>query len=87
MALAFGALLVGHTPALNQIGFLLVLGVLIDCFVTTKLIIPCCMALIPDRANLWPRRARNAHAAQGKPRASDADGEAAVVASVNSDPW
>ena len=28
----------------------------------------------------------HAHAAQGKPRASDADGEA-VVASVNSDPW
>ena len=86
MALAFGALLVGHTPALNQIGFVLVLGVLIDCFVTTKLIIPCCMALIPDRANLWPRRP-HAHAAQGKPRASGADGEAAVVASVNSDPW
>ena len=62
------------------------LGVLVDCFVTTKLIIPCCMALIPDRANLWPRRA-HAHAAQGKPRAPDADGEAAVVASVNSDPW
>ena len=86
MALAFGALLVGHTPALNQIGFVLVLGVLIDCFVTTKLIIPCCMALIPDRANLWPRRP-HAHAAQGKPRASGADGEAAVVASVDSDPW
>ena len=86
MALAFGALLVGHTPALNQIGFLLVLGVLVDCFVTTKLIIPCCMALIPDRANLWPRRA-HAHAAHGKPRASGADGEAAVVASVDSDPW
>ena len=88
MALAFGALLVGHTPALNQIGFVLVLGVLIDCFVTTKLIIPCCMALIPDSANLWPRRPLHAHAAaQGKPQASGADGEAAVVASVNSDPW
>ena len=56
MALAFGALLVGNTPALNQIGFLLVVGVLIDCFITTKVFIPCCMALIPERANLWPRK-------------------------------
>ena len=84
MALAFGALLVGHTPALNQIGFVLVVGVLIDCFVTTKLIIPCCMALIPDKANLWPRRPHAA--AQSKPRASGADGEASVVASVSSEP-
>jgi uncharacterized membrane protein YdfJ with MMPL/SSD domain len=60
-----------------------VVGVLIDCFVTTKLLIPCCMALIPDRANLWPRRAR---AAPGKQRQlAPADGEAAVVASVSSE--
>ena len=61
-----------------------VVGVLIDCFVTTKLLIPCCMALIPDRANLWPRRAR---AAPGKQRQlAPADGEAAVAASVSSEP-
>jgi len=68
-----------------------VLGVLVDCFVTTKPIIPCCMARITSPTGGqpvagWPRRA-HAHATQGKPRASDADGEAAVVASVNSDPW
>mmetsp|Transcript_9673 Transcript_9673/g.29505 ORF Transcript_9673/g.29505 Transcript_9673/m.29505 type:complete len:251 (+) Transcript_9673:8-760(+) len=58
MFLAFGALLLGSTPILNQIGFLLCLGVLIDCFVTTKVIIPCAMAmldLIPGDANFWPR--------------------------------
>merc|ERR1719230_743818 len=58
MVLAFGALLLGATPALNQVAFLLCLGVLIDCFVTTKVVIPCCMALCPDRIfnQFWPRR-------------------------------
>ena len=32
------------------------LGVLIDCFVTTKVIIPALMALIPTSANFWPRK-------------------------------
>jgi uncharacterized membrane protein YdfJ with MMPL/SSD domain len=57
--IAFGALLLGSTPILNQIGFLLCLGVLIDCFITTKVIIPCAMALLdvlPGNANFWPRQ-------------------------------
>ncbi|EOD27993.1 hypothetical protein EMIHUDRAFT_366429, partial [Emiliania huxleyi CCMP1516] len=50
MFLAFGALLASTTPVLNQIGFMLCVGVLLDCFVT----IPCLMALVPDDANFWP---------------------------------
>ncbi|EOD31781.1 hypothetical protein EMIHUDRAFT_231415 [Emiliania huxleyi CCMP1516] len=40
MFFAFGALLVSPTPVLNQVGFMLCVGVLIDCFVTTKITIP-----------------------------------------------
>jgi len=54
MFLAFGALLASTTPVLNQIGFMLCVGVLLDCFVTTKVTIPCLMALVPDDANFWP---------------------------------
>ena len=82
MALAFGALLVGNTPALNQIGFLLVVGVLIDCFITTKVFIPCCMALLPEKANLWPRKRPDAVSNKlrvvepdGAPQGSAAAGE------------
>jgi len=56
MTLAFGALLVGKSAALNQLGFLLIVGVLIDCFITTKFVIPCVMALLPWNLNFWPRR-------------------------------
>mmetsp|Transcript_11519 Transcript_11519/g.37885 ORF Transcript_11519/g.37885 Transcript_11519/m.37885 type:complete len:1067 (-) Transcript_11519:122-3322(-) len=54
MFLAFGALLASTTPVLNQIGFMLCVGVLLDCFVTTKVTIPTLMALVPDNANFWP---------------------------------
>jgi len=62
MFLAFGALLLGSSPALQQIGFILCLGVLLDCFVTTKVIIPAVMALLSCGAgkrgdpNFWPRQ-------------------------------
>jgi uncharacterized membrane protein YdfJ with MMPL/SSD domain len=36
MFLAFGALGASTTPVLNQIGFMLCIGVLLDCFITTK---------------------------------------------------
>ena len=55
MFLSFGALIVGKTAALNQIGYLMCVSVLLDCFVTTKLIIPAAMALIPDKWNFYPR--------------------------------
>ena len=55
MTLAFAALFVGASAALNQIGYLLIIGVLIDCFITTKLVIPCAMALLPGDLNFWPR--------------------------------
>jgi len=63
MTLAFGALLVGNSAALNQIGYLLIVGVLIDCFVTTKLVIPCVMALLPGDLNFWPRKRGRGRAA------------------------
>ena len=56
MFVAFGALVLGNSPTLNQIGYLLCMGVLLDCFVTTKVIIPCAMALMPGDGNFWPRK-------------------------------
>jgi len=56
MFLAFGPLVLGDSPTLNQIGYLLCIGVLLDCFVTTKVIIPSAMALVPGDGNFWPRR-------------------------------
>ena len=44
------------SPTLNQIGYMLCMGVLLDCFVTTKVIIPCAMALMPGDGNFWPRK-------------------------------
>jgi len=64
MAIAFAALLLGSTPALYQIGFFLVVGVIIDCFISTKLVIPGLMALLPSTVNLWPTKP-NAEAASG----------------------
>lgn len=55
MAIAFSSLLFSSTPTLNEIAFLLIVGVLIDCFVTTKIIIPAAMALL-DGYNFWPRK-------------------------------
>jgi len=63
MTLAFGALLAGKSAALNQLGFLLILGVLIDCFITTKFVIPAVMALLPWDLNFWPRRRPRHHVA------------------------
>jgi len=54
MFLAFSAMLASTTPMLNQVGFMLCVGVLLDCFVTTKVTIPTLMALVPDNANFWP---------------------------------
>ena len=54
----------GNSAALNQIGYLLIVGVLIDCFVTTKLIIPCAMALLPYDLNFWPRKRGAARATE-----------------------
>jgi len=55
MVAAFLALLLCTTPALNEISFLLIIGVIIDCFITTKLIVPCVAALL-GRWNFWPRK-------------------------------
>jgi len=55
MVVAFLGLLLGATPVLNEIAFLLIVGVIIDCFITTKIIIPCVMALL-GKANFWPRK-------------------------------
>merc|ERR1719506_358450 len=55
MVVAFVALLVSETPVLNEIAFLLTVSIIIDCFITTKIIIPCAMALL-SRVNFWPRK-------------------------------
>jgi len=57
MVVAFGALLVSETPALNEIAFLLIVSVIVDCFITTKVIIPCAMSLL-GKLNFWPRKHR-----------------------------
>jgi len=62
MVIAFGALLVSTTPSLNEMAFLLIVGVFIDCFVTTKIIIPCAMSLL-GKLNFWPRKRRQRVAA------------------------
>lgn len=55
MMLAFGALLLCSTPTLNEIAFLLILGILIDCFITTKVIMPAAMYWL-GRLNFWPHK-------------------------------
>merc|ERR1719498_1118463 len=55
MVIAFLSLLISSTPALNEIAFILIVGIIIDCFITTKIIIPSAMALL-RRSNFWPRR-------------------------------
>lgn len=54
MVIAFAALVLSASPVLYELGFLLAFGVVIDCFVTTKVVIPCLMALLPERLNFWP---------------------------------
>merc|ERR1712087_737149 len=44
MMSAFFPLVLSSTPLMQQIGSLLVLGTLIDCFVTTKVVIPAATA-------------------------------------------
>merc|ERR1711884_387053 len=52
MMIAFGSLLLSTSPVLNEIAFLLTVGVLIDCLVTTKVIIPAVTFLL-GRYNFW----------------------------------
>jgi uncharacterized membrane protein YdfJ with MMPL/SSD domain len=54
MALAFGALLFASPTALNELGFLLTLSVLVDTFVVRTVLVPAVMSLL-GRANWWPR--------------------------------
>eukprot|EP00658_Telonema_sp_P-2_P011521 TRINITY_DN14409_c0_g1_i1.p1 TRINITY_DN14409_c0_g1~~TRINITY_DN14409_c0_g1_i1.p1 ORF type:complete len:158 (+),score=33.52 TRINITY_DN14409_c0_g1_i1:75-548(+) len=58
MVMAFSALLVSSTASMNEISFLLIIGILCDCFVTTKFIIPSSMALM-DGFNFWPSKSSN----------------------------
>ena len=53
MAVAFLSLLLSATPTLNEIAFLLTIGVLLDCFVTTKVIIPASIGLLGQYV-FWP---------------------------------
>jgi len=53
MVVAFLALMVSSTPVLNEIAFLLIVGILIDCFLSTKIIIPAGIAVL-DGIHFWP---------------------------------
>eukprot|EP00928_Gymnodinium_smaydae_P061391 TRINITY_DN45479_c0_g1_i1.p1 TRINITY_DN45479_c0_g1~~TRINITY_DN45479_c0_g1_i1.p1 ORF type:complete len:912 (+),score=194.66 TRINITY_DN45479_c0_g1_i1:65-2800(+) len=54
MVISFLPLFIGSTPILRQISFMLIVGVLIDCFVSTKIVIPDSVALLKG-CNFWPR--------------------------------
>ena len=54
MVTAFLSVLLSSTTALNEIAFMLTIGILIDCFVTTKIIIPATIGLT-GRLTFWPR--------------------------------
>jgi hypothetical protein len=55
MVFTFMPLLLGTTPCLNETGLILIVGVVIDCFITTKVIIPATISLL-GRYNFWPRK-------------------------------
>merc|ERR1712079_97225 len=55
MVIAFSSLLLSAVPLLNEIALMLTIGILLDCFVTTKIVIPCVMALF-GRFSFWPRK-------------------------------
>lgn len=59
MAAAFFALLLSSSPTLNEIAFLLIVGVLIDCAITTKIIIPVVIGVL-RQFNFWPRKFESA---------------------------
>eukprot|EP00656_Telonema_subtile_P036762 TRINITY_DN40825_c0_g1_i2.p2 TRINITY_DN40825_c0_g1~~TRINITY_DN40825_c0_g1_i2.p2 ORF type:complete len:117 (-),score=28.12 TRINITY_DN40825_c0_g1_i2:224-574(-) len=55
MLIAFSALLLCSVPVLNQIAFVMSVGVALACFVSTKVVIPTVMGMLPGNANFWPR--------------------------------
>ena len=59
MVIAFLSLLLSTTPTLNEIAFLLIVGVLVDCGITTKVIIPGAIAIL-GRYNFWPAKFEHA---------------------------
>ena len=55
MALSFGGNLLAESIALNQAGWILGVGVLVDTFVVRSLLVPALISLA-DGAAWWPRR-------------------------------
>ena len=55
MAVAYSGYLFSSIPLLNQLGFFIVLAVLVDSFVVRPCLVPACMAILGP-ANWWPRR-------------------------------
>ena len=54
MVVAFLSVLLSSTESLNEIALMLIIGILIDCFVTTKIIIPASIGFTGKRT-FWPR--------------------------------
>ena len=48
-----------RTPVLSQITFMLSVGVVCACFVSTKVLVPAVMAIFPTNVNFWPRFSRS----------------------------
>jgi len=55
MALAFAGMLVGTNKYLNEFGFVMIVGVLLDTFVVRTILVPCVLSL-GGWLNWWPRR-------------------------------
>jgi uncharacterized membrane protein YdfJ with MMPL/SSD domain len=55
MALTFSGLFFMQSDALCQLGFILVVSVLIDCFITRTIIVPCVLS-VGDKVAWWPRK-------------------------------
>jgi uncharacterized membrane protein YdfJ with MMPL/SSD domain len=55
MAVAYGGFLFSEIPLLNQLGFFIVLAVLVDSFVVRPLLVPALMHILGP-VNYWPRR-------------------------------
>lgn len=55
MAVAFGSLLLSHSPVLQQFGLVVTVSVLLDAFVVRPIFVPALLSVIP-RFLWWPRK-------------------------------
>merc|ERR1712032_113324 len=56
MAIAFSGMLFSSLPLLRQIGFLLVIGTLLDTWVMRPIVVPACIMLGNPEWTWWPKQ-------------------------------